>query len=45
LLYLTARLVFRPGAFRRSLFDNTAIYWHFLSVLWIYLFLLCRMKL
>lgn len=45
LLYLTARLVFRPAAFRRSLFDNTAIYWHFLSVLWIYLFLLCRMKL
>jgi cytochrome c oxidase subunit III len=45
LLYLTARLVFRRAAFRRSLFDNTAIYWHFLGVLWIYLFLLCRMKL
>jgi len=45
LLYLGARLMFRRAAFRRSLFDNTAIYWHFLSVLWVYLFLLCRMKL
>jgi len=45
LLYLTARFVFRRAAFRRSLLDNTAIYWHFLCVLWIYLFLLCRMKL
>jgi cytochrome c oxidase subunit III len=45
LLYLTARLVFRRTVFRRSLFDNTAIYWHFLGVLWVYLFLLCRMKL
>ncbi len=45
LLYLTARLVFRRVSFRRSLFDNTAIYWHFLGVLWIYLFLLCRTKL
>jgi len=45
LLYLAARLLFRRSVFRRSLFDNTAIYWHFLSVLWIYLFLLCRMKL
>lgn len=45
LLYLTAHLVFRRATFRSSLFDNTAIYWHFLGVLWVYLFLLCLMKL
>ena len=33
------------ATFRRSLFDNAAIYWHFLGVLWVYLFVLCRMKL
>jgi heme/copper-type cytochrome/quinol oxidase subunit 3 len=31
--------------FRRSRFENTAIYWHFMGVLWVYLFLLCRTKL
>jgi cytochrome c oxidase subunit III len=32
-------------AFRRSIFENTGVYWHFMAVLWVYLFLLCRMKL
>src|SRR3974377_763663 len=34
-----------PKAFRRSLFENTAIYWHFMAVLWVYLLLLCRAEL
>jgi len=45
LAYLAVRLMASRGAIRRSLFDNTAIYWHFMGVLWVYLFLLCRMKL
>ena len=45
LVYLTGRLVASRGALRRSLFENAAIYWHFLGVLWVYLFVLCRMKL
>lgn len=43
--YLTGRVVASLTTFRRSLFENTAIYWHFLGVLWVYLFVLCRMKL
>jgi cytochrome c oxidase subunit III len=45
LLYLAARLIAGRSAVRRSFFDNTAIYWHFIGVLWLYLFLLCRFKL
>ena len=45
LVYLSARLIAARSAVRRSFFDNTAIYWHFIGVLWIYLFLLCRFKL
>jgi cytochrome c oxidase subunit III len=45
LLYLAGRLMASQTTFRRNLFDNTAIYWHFMSVLWVYLFLLCCMKL
>lgn len=45
LVYLAGRLTAGHSALRRSLFENTAIYWHFMSVLWVYLFLLCRMKL
>jgi len=29
---------------RRSSLDATAIYWHFMGVLWIYLFLLLWLK-
>jgi cytochrome c oxidase subunit III len=45
LAYLTGRVLASHTTFRRSLFDNTAIYWHFLGVLWLYLFVLCLMKL
>lgn len=45
LVYLAGRLMASHTTFRRSLFDNTAIYWHFMGALWVYLFLLCRMKL
>jgi len=43
--YLLGRLTLGQGALRRSFFENTAIYWHFLGVLWTYVLLLCRMKL
>lgn len=45
LVYLAGRLLASHTTFRMSLFKNTAIYWHFMAVLWVYLFLLCRMKL
>jgi len=45
LVYLAGRLTASRSTFRRSLFENTAIYWHFMAVLWAYLFLLCLMKL
>lgn len=43
--YLLGRLLLGNGLLRRSFFENTAIYWHFMGVLWVYLLLLCRMKL
>ncbi|HUI50350.1 MAG TPA: cytochrome c oxidase subunit 3, partial [Terriglobales bacterium] len=43
--YLLSRLLRAEGSIRRSFFENTAIYWHFMGVLWVYLLLLCRMKL
>ncbi len=45
LVYLAGCLMASHRMFRRNLFDNTAVYWHFMGVLWIYLLLLCRMKL
>ena len=45
LVYLAGRLVASHTTFRRSLFENTAVYWHFMGVLWVYLLLLCSMKL
>jgi cytochrome c oxidase subunit 3 len=44
-VYLLSRLTLGNGLARRSFFENTAIYWHFMGVLWVYLLLLCRMKL
>jgi cytochrome c oxidase subunit 3 len=44
-VYLLGRLMASHSTFRRSLFENTAVYWHFIGVLWIYLFLLCLVKL
>jgi cytochrome c oxidase subunit 3 len=45
IIYLLGRLMASHSTFRRSLFENTAVYWHFIGVLWIYLFLLCLLKL
>jgi len=45
LAYLAYRLAIKQCVIRRTIFDNTAVYWHFMAVLWIYLLLLCRMKL
>jgi len=45
LVYLAGRLAASQTTFRLSLFRNAAIYWHFLAVLWMYLLMLCRMKL
>jgi cytochrome c oxidase subunit 3 len=45
LVYLAGRLLASHTTFRRSLFQHTAVYWHFMGVLWVYLLLLCRIKL
>jgi len=45
IVYLLGRLMASHSTFRRSLFENTAVYWHFIGVLWVYLFLLCLVKL
>jgi len=45
LVYLAGRLLASHTTFRMGLFRNAAIYWHFMALLWLYLFLLCRMKL
>jgi cytochrome c oxidase subunit III len=45
LAYVAGRLVASHHSLRRTLFQNTAIYWHFMAVLWVYLLLLCRTKL
>lgn len=44
LVYLAGRLLASHTTFRRSLFENTAVYWHFMGALWVYLLLLCRLK-
>jgi cytochrome c oxidase subunit III len=45
LLYVAGKIRLGRKPLRRSTYQNTAIYWHFLGVLWVYLLLLCRMKL
>lgn len=45
LIYVIGRLTINHATLRRSAFDNTAIYWHFMGILWVYLLLICRMKL
>ena len=43
LVYVAARVrMERPWANRLAAVDATAIYWHFLGVLWVYLFILLR---
>jgi heme/copper-type cytochrome/quinol oxidase subunit 3 len=45
LVRLTARLTPRHITLRTSSFANTAIYWHFMGVLWIYLLLVISIRL
>lgn len=45
IVYVLGRLMASHSTFRRSLFENTAVYWHFIGVLWVYLFMLCLVKL
>ena len=45
LVYLVGQLVGSHTAFRRAAFHNTAIYWHFMGVLWMYLLFVLRTKL
>ncbi len=43
LIYVAARLqTARPWPNRKPAFDATAIYWHFLGALWVYLYILLR---
>jgi cytochrome c oxidase subunit 3 len=43
--YLMNCLASGRAAFRRSLFELVAVYWHFMGVLWIYLLLIFRTRL
>jgi cytochrome c oxidase subunit 3 len=45
LAYLIGRLTGSRSAFRPSAFDSTAIYWHFIGGLWLYLLLVMRTRL
>jgi cytochrome c oxidase subunit III len=45
LVYLVGQLVGSHATFRRAAFHNTAIYWHFMGVLWLYLLFVLRTKL
>ena len=45
LVYLLGQLVGSQSTFRRSAFGNTAVYWHFMGALWLYLLLVLRTKL
>jgi cytochrome c oxidase subunit III len=45
LVYVIGQLVGSHTAFRRAAFHNTAIYWHFMGVLWLYLLFVLRTKL
>jgi cytochrome c oxidase subunit III len=45
LVYLVGQLAGSHATFRRAAFHNTAIYWHFMGVLWLYLFFVLRTKL
>jgi cytochrome c oxidase subunit 3 len=45
LVYLVGQLVGSHTTFRRAAFHNTAIYWHFMGALWLYLLFVLRTKL
>ena len=44
LVYLIGQLAGSYTAFRRIAFANTATYWHFMGILWLYLLLVLRAK-
>ncbi|MDP9340259.1 MAG: cytochrome c oxidase subunit 3 [Acidobacteriota bacterium] len=44
LVYLIGQLAGSPTTFRRAAFGNTAIYWHFMGVLWVYLLMILRTR-
>jgi len=45
LLFVMSRLLIVGPLFRRSTFESTAIYWHFMGFLWLYLLLVVSTKL
>jgi cytochrome c oxidase subunit III len=45
LVYLVGQLAGSHTTFRRAAFYNTAIYWHFMGVLWLYLLFVLRTRL
>jgi cytochrome c oxidase subunit 3 len=45
LLFVMSRLAWKPARLRRSTFEATATYWHFMGVLWLYLLIVLRTKL
>ena len=45
LVFVMGRLSASHTAFRKSTFESTVIYWHFMGVLWLYLLLVLRTKL
>jgi cytochrome c oxidase subunit 3 len=44
LVYMIGQLAGSHTTFRRAAFANTAIYWHFMGVLWVYLLLVLRTR-
>src|ERR1700716_1784354 len=45
LALVIVRIAARGGAFRKSTFEATATYWHFMGVLWLYVLIVLRTKL
>ena len=45
LLLVMVRFLRRTPSLRRSTLDSASYYWHFMGVLWLYLFILLRLKL
>jgi len=45
LIFVMSRLAAGKNALRRSTFEATATYWHFMGVLWLYLLIVVRTKL
>jgi cytochrome c oxidase subunit 3 len=44
LVYMIGQLAGSHTTFRRATFANTAIYWHFMGMLWVYLLLVLRTR-